>query len=109
MKPTEILPLDKNNFEPYTRVGKDNSGWINGKTPINAENLNNGDVALSNLLKEADGYIYQLIEKLNAEISGRLIDVKSLNSEISTLNENGVKSGDELIINCGGSTDNMFN
>lgn len=82
MTPKEVSQLNKDNFTPYERVGEDSAGWINGATPINADNLNKSDVALFNLLNNPNGYVYQLIDKLNTEISARLTDSRNLNSAI---------------------------
>ena len=82
MTPKEVSQLNKDNFTPYERVGEDSAGWINGATPINADNLNKSDVALFNLLNNPNGYVYQLIDKLNTEISARLTDSSNLNSAI---------------------------
>lgn len=84
MTPKEVSQLNKDNFTPYERVGEDNAGWVNSGTPLNADNLNKGDVALFNLLNKSDGYVYQLISKLNEEISSRLTDSTNLSSAISS-------------------------
>lgn len=83
MTPENVSQLDKKDFTPYERVGEENEGWVNGSTPINADNLNKGDVALFNLLNGSNGYVYQLIDKLNTEILARLRDSRNLNSAIS--------------------------
>ena len=84
MTPKEVSQLNKDNFTPYERVGEDNAGWVNSGTPLNADNLNKGDVALFNLLNKSNGYVYQLISKLNEEISSRLTDSTNLSSAISS-------------------------
>ena len=84
MTPKEVSQLNKDNFTPYERVGEDSAGWINGATPINADNLNKSDVALFNLLNNSNGYVYQLIDKLNAEISARLTDIRNLSFELTS-------------------------
>ena len=83
MTPKEVSQLDIN-ITPYKRVGEDNAGWVNSGTPLNADNLNKGDVALFNLLNKSNGYVYQLISKLNEEISSRLTDSTNLSSAISS-------------------------
>lgn len=79
---TEIskIQYDKNMLPPYSRVGDE--GWVDGLTPLSAENLNKSDVALFNLLNASYGYVYQLIDKLNNEISIRLSDDKQLKAYI---------------------------
>lgn len=79
---TEIskIQYDKNMLPSYSRVGDE--GWVDGLTPLSAENLNKSDVALFNLLNASYGYVYQLIDKLNNEISIRLSDDKQLKAYI---------------------------
>ena len=96
MTSKEVSQLNKDNFTPYERVGEDSAGWINGATPINADNLNKSDVALFNLLNNPNGYVYQLIDKLNTEISARLTDSRNLNSAISSEAKTRKEADDKL-------------
>lgn len=83
MTPTnvsQILYDKERTLRPYSRVG--DTGWVDSATPLNAANLNKSDVALFSLLNEPDGYVYQLIAKLNEEISSRLKDIGNLISAL---------------------------
>lgn len=82
--PTNTEKLDSSLWHEYKRVGLDNSGWIDGTTPITAENLNKGDYALSELLSEDIGYIYRIVSRLNVEIQSRVNDITELNRALTT-------------------------
>ena len=79
MDPTNVSPLSIS-ISPYKRVG--DSGWVDSSTPINAANLNKSDDALFNLLNDTNGYIYQIVDKLNDEIDARTDDSTMLKTYV---------------------------
>ena len=98
--PTKVSDLNRSDLPPYTRVGGNDTGWLNSDdTPLNAENLNKGDIALYHLLSETDGYLYRIISTLNSEITARESDDAKLAGSILSEETQRINKDTELQTN----------